>query len=59
MEELDAASELLNTTHAKFDEELASAIGDKGSIWTGKMMMEKANTAYTEALKKLNKIREK
>ena len=58
-EELDAASELLKTANAKFDEVLASASVDKGSIRAGKMMLEKANTAHVEALKKLDKVREK
>ena len=58
-EELDAASELLKTANAKFDEVLASTSVDKGSIRAGKMMLEKANTAHAEALKKLDKVREK
>ena len=58
-EELDAASELLKTANAKFDEVLASASVEKSSIRTGKMMLEKANAAHAEALKKLDKIREK
>ena len=57
--ELDAASELLNTTYEKTDEVLFFVSVDKSSIWVGKMMLEKANTAYVEALKKLDKIREK
>ena len=51
--------ELLNTAYAKTDEVLPSVLVDKGSIQVGKMMLEKGNIAYTEVLKKLDKIREK
>ena len=42
----------------KVCEVLSSVSVDKGSIWVDKMMLEKANIAYPEALKKLDKIRE-
>ena len=42
----------------KVCEVLSSVSVDKGSIWVDKMMLEKANIAYAEALKKLDKIRE-
>ena len=54
--EVHATSELLKTANEKFDKAYTPI--NKSSVQVGKVMLKRSSTLHTEAVKKLDKIRE-